>query len=333
MNAAAPQLNYLLRSIQRFLDDPQCEDIYCNEPGRLLVRRGAVTTPYDVPELDTDTLEDIAILAGALRGQDVGRARPILGTELPGGQRLQVVLPPAVAHGRISLTIRRPNDAAPSLDSLQSGGLFDGTRNGIANLSAADQQLLKLYRAGDWLPFFKLAVQSRKTTVAVGEVGSGKTFTTMAFLDAILPEERVVTIEDTAEWNKLKHPNRVALFYPKGDSNRATECLESALRMGPQWVCLQELRDGASWNFLRALASGHSGITTWHARSATEAFDAVCLMVKQHPAGAAMSDRDIDRRLRSYVDVVVHCVRDGSRYSMSEVWFAAAEIDAGKLAA
>jgi len=121
MSAAAPQLEYLLRPIQRFLDDPGCEDIYCNEPGRLLVRRGAVTTPYDVPELDTDTLEDIAILAGATRGQDVGRASPMLATELPGGQRLQAVLPPAVANGRISLTIRRPNDAAPSLDSLQSG--------------------------------------------------------------------------------------------------------------------------------------------------------------------------------------------------------------------
>ena len=333
MSPAAAQLVYLLQPLQAFLNDPKAEDIYCNQPGRVLVRRGAITTGYDVPDLDLDAMEDIAILAGALRKQDVGRAMPLLATELPGGQRLQAVLPPVVASGLISLTIRRPNDAAPNLDTLESGGLFSTTRNQVAALSTADQELLRLYRAGDWRLFFERCIGARKTMVAVGEVGSGKTYTTMAFLQAIPPEERVVTIEDTAEWNRLQHPNRVAMFYSKAEQGRATDCLEAALRMGPQWVCLQELRDSAAWTFLRALASGHSGITTWHARSATEAFDAVGLMVKQHPAGAGMSDRDIDRRLRGYVDVVVHCVREGSRFRITEVWFAVDELDRGRLAA
>lgn len=333
MNPAAAQLRYLLQPLDPFLDDPKAEDIYVNEPGRVLVRRGATTTGYDVPSLDLDTLEDIAILAGALRKQDVGREMPLLGTELPGGQRLQAVLPPKVASGLISLTIRRPNDAAPNLDMLEAGGLFRETRNKPATLSRNDQELLTLYRAGDWRPFFGGCVRSRKTMAAVGEVGSGKTYTTMAFLQEIPAEERVATIEDTAEWNKLNHPNRVAMFYAKAEKNGATDCLEAALRMGPQWVCLQELRDKSAWAFLRALMSGHSGITTWHARSATEAFDAVALMVKQSEAGAGMQTDDISRLLRGYIDVVVHCVRDGSRFSMSEVWFSVDQLDRGRLTA
>ena len=78
-------------------------------------------------------------------------------------------------------------------------------------------------------------------------------------------------------------------------------------------------------SFLRAVASGHPGITTWHAPSAATAFDPLGLMVRQHPAGATLPSEDIRLLCRRLVDTVVHCARDGGRFGITEVWFNLAE--------
>ena len=86
---------------------------------------------------------------------------------------------------------------------------------------------------------------------------------------------------------------------------------------------MQELRDGAAFTFVRSIAAGHPGsITTCHAGSASGAFDALRLMVKQHEAGKHLADEDVRVLLRQLVDVVVHCEKrpDGNR-GISEVFF------------
>ncbi len=117
------------------------------------------------------------------------------------------------------------------------------------------------------------------------------------------------------------------LFYSKGDQGlakvRSEELIEAALRMRPDRVLMQELRDGAAFSFIRGVAAGHPGsITTLHAGSADGAFDALRLMVKQHDAGKHLADADVRAFLRQLVDVVIHCEkrRDGSR-GIREVWF------------
>jgi len=73
---------------------------------------------------------------------------------------------------------------------------------------------------------------------------------------------------------------------------------------------------------IRGIAAGHPGsITTCHAGSAAGAFDALRLMVKQHDAGKHLADVDVRALLNQLVDVVAHCRRDGSRFSISEVYF------------
>ncbi len=332
MSAAVPLLAHALTPLAEALADPATEDVMVNGPDRFFVRRGAITTQHEAKGLSFSDIEAIAILAGAVRHQDVGRTRPLLATELPTGERLQAVLPPCVRPGTASLTIRRGSSELPTLDGLAASGIFAATRPRPGGLSDADSELLELYRSAHWEPFRRTCIRARKTVAFVGETGSGKTHDTKALVGEIPLNERIVTVEDTDEWGGLPHPNRVALFYSKGDQGAArvgaNELVEAALRMAPRWLLVQELRDGAAFSFLRALASGHPGITTWHAKSAATAFDPLALMVRQHPAGATLPSEDIRLLCRKLVDVVVHCHRDGGKFGISEVWLNLAEEDA-----
>ena len=321
-------LRVLLTPLAQFLDDPGTTEIVVNRPGEVGVERQGHWAWYERPDLTFDRLDAIATLAAAMSQQDVGPAHPLCATVLPDGQRLQVCRPPAVAAGTISLTIRRPSAAISDLSSLAAGGLFAGTEAVGPVRHPLDQELARLHQAGEWGAFLKTAVRARKTIVVTGDTGSGKTTLAKALVREIPLEERLITIEDTAEFMGLPHRNVVSMFYSKGGQGiaqiRSEELIEAALRMRPDRVLMQELRDGAAFTFVRSIAAGHPGsITTCHARSAEGAFDALRLMIKQHDAGKHLADGDIQLLLRQLVDVIVHCQRlhDGSR-RISQVLFA-----------
>ena len=130
--------------------------------------------------------------------------------------------------------------------------------------------------------------------------------------------------QDTPEFGQLRHRNVVNLFYSKGDQGlarvRSEELIEASLRMRPDRVLMQELRDGAAFSFIRGVASGHPGsITTCHAETPDGAFDVLRLMVKQHEAGKHMADADTRTLLRQHIDVVIHCAKDP--YRITQVYF------------
>ena len=79
VSEAAPQLRHMLKPILHWLDEPATEEIAINKPGEVFVRQKGVFSKFDLP-LDYDDLEDIAILAGALRRQDVGQRSPLCAT-------------------------------------------------------------------------------------------------------------------------------------------------------------------------------------------------------------------------------------------------------------
>lgn len=327
--AGESTLRLMLAPLQAWLDDADVTEIVVNRLGEVGVEKGSAWTWHDVPALGFDRLDGIATLAAALSSQDVGPERPLCACSLPDGQRLQVCRPPAVAAGTLSLTIRRPSRLRPTIAALAAGGLFASTEASGRGASPRDAELLSLYRIGDWASFLPLAVASRKTLLISGDTGSGKTTLAKALIEAIPLEERLVTIEDTAEFVGLPHRNRVALFYSKGDQGLARvmpeDLIEAALRMRPDRVLMQELRDGAAFTFMRSVAAGHPGsITTCHASSALGAFDALRLMVKQHPAGRHLLDADVAALLRSLVDVVVHCRKANGRFGVEEVLYPAA---------
>jgi type IV secretion system protein VirB11 len=144
-NEALPLLNEALAPFQAWWADEAVEDILINRPGEAFVRRGAVTTRHDIPH-DVVDLEAIAILAASLKRQNVGKARPLLSCDLPGGTRLQAVLPPCVEDGTVALAIRRARRTAPTLDDLGKGGIFAEISPSAGGMTEADRALLRLYR-------------------------------------------------------------------------------------------------------------------------------------------------------------------------------------------
>lgn len=320
-------LRLMTAPISGFLADHDVTEIVIQRPGEVGVERRGQWAWYDVPELDFDRLDGIATLCAAMSQQDVGPDRPLCASVLPDGQRVQICRPPAVAAGTISLTIRRPSSFTPDLGALAARGLFAETDVAQLRAHPLDAELAELHRIRDWTRFFPLAVRARKTVIVTGDTGSGKTTVAKALVQEIPLDERLVTIEDTAEFTGLPQRNLVSLYYSKGDQGlartRSEDLIEAALRMRPDRVLMQEIRDGSAFVFVRSIAAGHPGsITTCHAKNALGAFDALRLMVKQHEAGKHLADADVRVLLRQLVDVVAHCEKrpDGSRV-ISEVFF------------
>jgi len=311
-------LRLLLRPIQHWLDDSDVTELCINQPGELWIEKRGVWHNEPIP-LAFDDLDAIATLAAAITSQDVGPDQPLCATALPDGQRMQICREPAVAPGLVSITIRRPSSFVPTVPHLAKGGLFDPKP---VRKARADQ-LAAAY--GTHAAFLPSAVEARKNIIIAGATGSGKTTLARALMDAIPKHERLVTIEDTPEWT-LTHSNRVSLYYSRGDQGvarvRSEDLLVASLRMRPDRVLMQELRDGAAFDYLRGVVAGHPGsITTLHAGSAAGAFDAIRLMIRQNAAGATLSDKDVHDLLRTHIDVVVHCQRDGNDFSVTEAYW------------
>jgi len=323
-------LRLLLGPIADFLTQDDVTEIVINRPGEVGVERRSGWEWHDFPDLTYSRLDMIATLCASMSQQDVGPERPLCGSVLPDGQRVQICRPPAVGAGRFSLTIRRPSGFAPTIAGLAAGGLFKRTVAASKRVHPADAELLALKDARDWERFFPLAVRSKKTIIATGDTGSGKTTFAKALIQSIPLDERLVTIEDTAEFIGLPQRNIVNLFYSKGNQGLARvaseDLIEAALRMRPDRILMQELRDGAAFTFVRSVAAGHPGsITTCHAGSAKGAFDALRLMVKQHDAGKYLADADVRTLLNDLVDVVVHCHKGPEGFAIEEVHFEPAD--------
>jgi type IV secretion system protein VirB11 len=315
-------LTHYLAPLRRFLDAADVTEVVVNRPGEFAVEeaRGWIWVP--APELTEEVLARIAVAAAAATRQDVTSDRPICSTVLPTGERCQVVLPPAAEHA--SLTFRKPSALSFSVEDLGTQGFFDRVGGVGAEPWRDDGALAALRSRGDWPGFFQAAVTGRRNILISGATGSGKTTLAKALIRLIPPEERLITIEDAREL-VVPHRNAVHLLYAKDGQGLAQvgpkALLESALRMRPDRILLQELRDAAAFFYLRNVNTGHPGsITTIHANSAALAFEQLILLVKESEAGRELPRADIRELLRGLVDVVVQVERREGRYRLAEVW-------------
>ena len=315
-----------LGTLQAVLDRPDVLEVVINRPGEVWVetRQGWETSPN--PSMTFVRLERLAKATAAYAAQAFRDERPILSATLPCGARIQIVGPPATAAGVISVTIRKPSSRTWSLSELHDAGLFAETvhRNTQNN---EHHDLRALLDSGDTKAFLAAAVKSKKNILISGATGSGKTTLSKALIAEILDTERIITIEDTAEL-VVPQPNRVALFYPKDGPKDSTgrarigpkDLLESALRMRPDRILLQELRDGSAFYYLRNVNSGHPGsITTVHANSCALAVEQLTLLVKESDGGRDLSRADIRELVHATVDVVVQCQRIGGAFKVVDV--------------
>jgi type IV secretion system protein VirB11 len=206
-----------------------------------------------------------------------------------------------------------------------ANGLFAETKVASKRVSSVEERLLGLLHAERHVEFFELAVRSRLNILISGATGSGKTTFSKGLIQLIPENERLLTIEDTREL-VVPHKNVVHMIYSKDGAGTAKvtakELLESALRMRPDRILLQELRDGTAFFYLRNVNSGHPGsITTIHADSAELAFEQLTLLVKESEGGADLAREDIRSLLKILVDVVVQMKKVDGEFRATEIYY------------
>jgi len=337
LSAKQSSLALTLKPLQSILARKEVTELCINEPGRAFVESDCGWRCEHLPFADFDWCMRLAKLIAHATHQHVNEQTPLLSATLPGGERIQVVIPPATAPGRVVLAIRRPAPHAWTLDELAARGIFRITRRAIAHLQDYEQELLRLLEARDYVAFLRLAVRSRRNIIVSGPTGTGKTTLTKALIRDIPADERLISIEDAAELSLDSHPNSARLFYSKGEQGGANvtpkQLLEGCLRLRPDRILLAELRAEEAWEYLRDVAGHPGSITSIHASSAHLAFEQLMLLVKQSPAGAALAPGDIRQLLYQLVDVVVQFGRQGRDRVITEVWYEPARKRSGASAA
>jgi type IV secretion system protein VirB11 len=316
-------LERYLAPLAPFLAQPDLTEIVVNRPGEVFTEGPAGWTRHELPDLRHAHLMHLATAAAGYTRQDIASDHPIVSTTLPGEERCQIVVPPAVPPGTVSLTIRKPSAVTMTLEDFEKRELFSDIRVTSDDLSDDEQELVRLRDAGQWREFLALAVRSRRNIIISGATGSGKTTLSKGLIAQIPASERLITIEDTAEL-VVPQPNHVRLLYAKDGQGLAKvgprELLESCLRMRPDRILLQELRDGTAFFYLRNVNSGHPGsITTVHADSARLAFEQLTLLVKESAEGRDLARDDIRNLLRQTIDIVVQMKREQGRFRITEI--------------
>jgi type IV secretion system protein VirB11 len=315
----------LLSPLAMFLEDKSLYEVIINRPGQVLTEGPGGWRTFDAPELTFEKLMRLARAVASSSHQSIDERRPILSATLPGEERIQIVIPPATLKGTVSITIRKPSSVDFSLDDLENRQFFENTRTTETEAPSDDRELRTLYNDGRFKEFLRQAVISRKNIIISGATGSAKTTLSKALIKHIPENERIISIEDSSELI-IPQMNNVRLFYSKDGQGLShagpKELLESSLRMRPDRILLQELRDGTAFYYIRNVNSGHPGsITTVHADSVALAFEQLALLIKESDGGRDIERSEILNLLRASVDVVVQCKRLTGSYRATEVYF------------
>lgn len=279
-----------LGPLDPLFDDPEVDEIMISGTSPVWVeRRGRLEVTAVRFASDGDLLHAIERMLAAV-GRRVDRSEPLCDARLPNGSRVHVALPPLAVDGP-SVTIRRFRDRHWSLDEL----VGDGT----CVPALADE--------------IRAAVADRRSILISGGTGVGKTTTLGALAGLLPPDERIVTVEDTAEL-RLPHPHVVRLeAQPARPDGRGAvpirELVRNALRMRPDRIVVGEVRGAEALDMVLALTSGHDGsLSTIHARApeaALRRLETLCLM-----ADAGLPHDAIGRMVGDAVDVVLQQTRD-----------------------
>lgn len=313
---AQPRSIYLdsyLAPLGQWLARDDVTDVYVNRPGEIWVETlGAAPERIELPELTREVLARLVRQIAAVSAQGISREHPLLAASLPGGERVQAVIPPAT-RGETALAIRKHVSAGLSLDDYRKAGALRQTRM----LSGADlARTESTAPGGDAIELLRKAVRERRNILVSGGTSSGKTTFVNALLQEIPLGERLVLIEDTPEL-KLIHDNAVGLIAARGVMGEAEvtaeDLLIASLRMRPDRIILGEIRGPEAVTFMRAVNTGHPGsMSTIHADSPVRAIDQLALLVLQ--TGTRMAWDDVIQYVRSSLDVIVQLRRrDGIR--------------------
>lgn len=317
-------LAHLAPLLSRLAPDDVTE-LVINRPGEVGVEAAGRWRFDAAPELTAGFLTSLALACAAEARQTIGPQHPLLSFALddvwgegrPGELRGQIVVAPASATGAPLMAFRKPARRPFGL------GAFAAPGDGLAEPGAPAARLKALHAAQDWEAFFPLVVRSRMGVLISGATGSGKTSFAQALTAMIPPDERLITLEDAREL-RPPHRNVAPLLYAKDGQgvSRAgpTALLEAALRLRPDRILMQELRDASAWVYVRQALSGHpGGLPTIHAESCAAALDQLALLVREAEPGRALGDADLKQLIRRGLPVGVQLARLDGRPRLMEV--------------
>lgn len=313
-----------LAPIKRHMLEHQATEIWINRPGELVIQMDTGNLVVKEPLVDFAALEAFAqaIAVYSPQQQTVGARTPLLSATMPDGERIQIVLPPAVEPGMVSMSIRIPKSELIPLAKYRDSGAFsrfiwprpEDLGEALKQLSPEDRHLAELLADGNLHDFLIEAVLAKKNIGTIGDTGSGKTTLMKSMCQHIPAHERLITVEDVRELMLPLHENRVHLLYSKSSQGVArvtpADLISSLMRMAPDRALLAELRGSEAWDFLKLLTTGHSGsITSWHAESCALGSERFVFMAKENAEAATLGREEIKHLYTLTIDVVIHITR------------------------
>ncbi|MFY0583700.1 CpaF family protein [Cystobacter fuscus] len=295
-------LRAFLKPVLPHLDDPTVSEIMINGPNDIWIERKG-----KVSKIDASFTEEGLLGAARNMAQFVGRLlndeRPRLDARLPDGSRIHVVIPPIARKGT-TISIRKFFKDKLTIDSL-------------IKFKSMTPQMARLIDAG---------IHTKLNMLVSGGTGSGKT-TLLNIVSSLIPdEERILTIEDSAELQLnqshiVPFESRPPDKFGKGGVDMG-DLLNSALRLRPDRIVVGEVRGGEAFYLVQAMNTGHGGsLATTHANTPTDTLrriESLCLM-----SGIELPLVAIRAQVASAINFVICCERlhDGSRktIALSEV--------------
>jgi len=292
-----------LGPLEPLLADPTISDILVNSYANIFIERRGKLEKTAISFKDDEHLMRVIERIVSTVGRRIDESQPMVDARLTDGSRVNAIIPPLAIDGPV-LSIRRFGT-----DPLKMNALIE---NG-----ALTKEIAML---------FEMCVKARLNIIISGGTGAGKT-TLLNALSAYIPaDERIVTIEDSAEL-QMQQPHVVRLetrppnIESKGEVTQR-DLVRNALRMRPDRIIVGEVRGGEAIDMLQAMNTGHDGsLTTIHANSPRDTLGRLETMIQM--TGMRLSDKAMRQQVASAIDLVIQVARltDGTRRitSISEI--------------
>lgn len=275
--------------LQELLENPDITEIMVNGKDNIFYEKSGYIEKWNKHFDSEQKLADIAQRIAAMSNRMVNEACPIVDTRLEDGSRVNIVLPPVAMDGPV-ITIRKFYDKPLTIDRL--------IKLGSITEEAAH--------------FLEKLVKSRYNIFISGGTGSGKTTFLNVLSDYIPDDERVITIEDSAELqlHNIKNLVRLEARMANSEGNNAVairDLIKSSLRMRPDRIVVGEVRGAEALDMLQAMNTGHDGsLSTGHSNSPKDMLTRLETMVLM---GMNMPIDAIRTQIASAIDIIVHLAR------------------------
>lgn len=285
--------------LDSILHDETITEVMINGSKDIFIEKAGRVVRLNEEFESDEKLEDVIQKIVGMAGREVNEASPIVDTRLPDGSRVNVVLPPISLRGPI-VTIRKFSSEPMTIDKL--------IRYGSITQEIAD--------------VLEILVKAKYNIFICGGTGSGKTTFLNALSNYIPKDERVITIEDSAELQITGVDNLVSLETRNANTAGVgavtiRDLIKSALRMRPERIVVGEVRGAEALDMLQAMNTGHDGsLSTGHANSTEDMLSRLETMVLTGAEGLPLEA--IRQQIASAVDIMIHLsrLRDKSRKTM-----------------